>query len=219
MPQSNFPDPASPHMHSKNSRAELNRLLQARNEHPENLAAIDAEIQEIFAETHTVLVLDMSGFSRLTIRYGITHFLAMIRRLSAIAIPIVRQYQGTLIKQEADNLFAVFPQVALAVEAAIDILKSLAVVNTGLPDMLDLYASIGIGYGEVLMVAGEDLYGNEMNLASKLGEDLARAGEVLLTEGAFRQLASGSYNCEPLPLSTSGLELTAYLVKFDKPSF
>jgi hypothetical protein len=73
-------------MHPQNTKAELQRLLQLRNEHPEKIAEIDGQIQTIFAETHAILVLDMSGFSRLTIRYGIVHFLAMIHRLSAIAI-------------------------------------------------------------------------------------------------------------------------------------
>ena len=203
-------------MHSQNTTTELHRLLQTRNEHPERIAEIDAKIHAIFAETHAILVLDMSGFSRLTIRHGITHFLAMIHRLSAIATPLVEQHQGTVVKQEADNLFAIFPEVTLAVNAAVDILKSLAVVNSGLPDAMDLHASIGIGYGEVLLVAGKDLYGNEMNLASKLGEDLARTNEILLTETAFQQLQSTTWACEAIELSVSGLELTAYQVQFAK---
>jgi adenylate cyclase len=204
-------------MHPQNTKAELQRLLQLRNEHPEKIAEIDAQIQTIFAETHAILVLDMSGFSRLTIRYGIVHFLAMIHRLSAIAIPLIEQAQGQMVKQEADNLFAVFADLNLAVNAAIDILKSLAAVNTGLPDSMDLRASIGIGYGDVLMVEGKDLYGNEMNLASKLGEDLARAGEILLTETAFQRLDTTQYPCSEIELSISGLELTAYQVQFRQP--
>ncbi|MEP0869318.1 adenylate/guanylate cyclase domain-containing protein [Trichocoleus desertorum AS-A10] len=203
-------------MHPQNTKAELHRLLQVRNEHPEKASEIDAQIHTIFAETHAILVLDMSGFSRLTIRYGITHFLAMIHRLGAIAKPLVEQDRGTVIKQEADNLFAIFPNVDAAVSAAVDILKSLAAVNSGLPDAMDLYASIGIGYGEVLLVAGADLYGNEMNLASKLGEDLARTNEILLTESAFQQLQSSTWTCEAINLSVSGLELMAYQVQFTK---
>jgi class 3 adenylate cyclase len=200
-------------MHPQNTKTELHRLLQVRNEHPEKASEIDAQIQTIFAETHAILVLDMAGFSRLTIRHGITHFLAMIHRLSAIATPLVKQRRGTVIKQEADNLFAIFPTVDAAVSAAVDVLKSLAAVNSGLPDAMDLYASVGIGYGEVLVVAGADLYGNEMNLASKLGEDLARSNEILLTESAFQQLQSTTWTCEAIELSVSGLELTAYQVQ------
>ena len=38
----------------------------------------------------------------------------------------------------------------------------------------------GVGFGDVLELDG-DVFGAEVNLASKIGEDLARPGEVLLT--------------------------------------
>ena len=193
-----------------NTRAELDRLLQTRNEHPEKVAEVDAAIHRTFSQTHAILVLDMSGFSRLTVRYGIIHFLAMMHRLCVIALPIINQHQGKLIKQEADNLFAVFPKINLAVDAAVDLLKTLTAVNTGLPDSLDLFASIGIGYGEVLMVEDSDMYGSEMNLASKLGEDLARPGEILLTETAFAQVDAAVGCWEALEFSVSGLHLMTH---------
>ena len=54
----------------ENGRRELERLLELRNQHPERLAEIDREIWAAFGETHALWVLDMSGFSRLTVRYG-----------------------------------------------------------------------------------------------------------------------------------------------------
>ena len=69
----------------KNTREELNKLLQERNEYPERAAEVDAKIEEQFCETHAVMVMDMSGFSRLTIKYGIIHFLAMIHRMKSSA--------------------------------------------------------------------------------------------------------------------------------------
>jgi hypothetical protein len=48
------------------------------------------------------------------------------------------------VKQEADNLFAVFPEVEAAVKTAAEILQAFEAVNTGLPDDQDLYASIGV---------------------------------------------------------------------------
>ena len=79
--------------------AELARLLDARNEHPESLAEIDAEIWQRFGRTRAVLVLDMCGFSRLTMRYGITHFLAMIRRLQTIVRPVIAAGDGHVVKR------------------------------------------------------------------------------------------------------------------------
>ncbi|MBW4471622.1 MAG: adenylate/guanylate cyclase domain-containing protein [Stenomitos rutilans HA7619-LM2] len=198
---------------AKNTRTELTRLLQERNEYPERSATIDAQIRASFEQDCAIFVLDMAGFSRLTLRYGIIHFLAMVHRMAAIATPLVQFHHGRIVKQEADNLFAVFPTVEAAIGSAVDILKSFAAVNTGLPDEQDLYACIGIGYGKTLLVGENDLYGSEMNLACKLGEDLARRGEVLLTEAAFSQLKAHLEIWERLDLSISGLDLIAHKLK------
>ncbi len=165
----------------------LARMLERRNEHPERLTEIDREIWEAFGETHALWVLDMSGFSRLTARYGITHFLAMIHRLHGIVRPIVARNDGRIVKTEADNVFAVFRTVAAAVATARDVHTQLATANVFLPEDWDLHASIGVGFGEVLMLE-DDFYGNELNIASKLGEDVAEAGETLLTEAAHARL-------------------------------
>ncbi|MDX2241760.1 MAG: adenylate/guanylate cyclase domain-containing protein [Leptolyngbyaceae cyanobacterium bins.302] len=194
----------------RNTQVELYRLLQERLDHPEKSNEIDRQIHATFNQDCAILVLDLSGFSRLTIRYGIVHFLAMIYRMSAIATPIVQQHQGRVVKQEADNLFATFAQVDWAVAAAIEIFQAFAAVNVDLTNDQDLYAGIGIGYGTTLIVGEEDLFGNEMNLASKLGEDLARQGEILLTEAAYRQLQPDENVWESLPLVISGLEIQAY---------
>ena len=174
---------------SAKTRQALERMLEERNEHPERLAVIDREIWDKFGETHAVWVLDMCGFSRLTMRYGITHFLSMIHRLHGIVRPLIARHAGRVVKTEADNVFATFGRVEDAVGAARDVQEQLATANVFLPDDWDLHASIGIGYGELLMISDDDdFYGNELNLASKLGEDIAEAGETLLTEAAHARL-------------------------------
>ena len=195
---------------TNNTRTELQRLLQLRIEHPEQATDIDQQIHATFDCTCAIAVLDLSGFSRLTIRHGIIHFLSMVHRMTAIATPIVQQQQGRVVKQEADNLFAVFDSVEQAVVASTDILKAFAIANISLPDEHDLHASIGIGYGTVLNIANEDLFGSEMNLASKLGEDLARPGEILLTEAAFRHLPQPAPQWQSLELSISGMTLIVH---------
>jgi adenylate cyclase len=199
----------------KNTRQALERLLAQRNEHPERLLEIDRQIRELFAETHAVMVLDMCGFSRLTVRHGITHFLAMIHRLHGIVAPIVARRRGRVVKTEADNVFAVFPDVAPAVAAAVDIQARLRAANSFLPEDWDLHASLGIGYGEVLVIGDEDLYGNEMNLASKLGEDVAGSGETFLTEAAYARVAraspAGRFERQQIPIST--MVVTAYKLR------
>jgi uncharacterized protein (DUF924 family) len=63
-------------------KAELKQLLQERNEHPERSTEIDQHIRSRFEQDCAILVLDLSGFSRLTIRHGIIHFLAIVHRMT-----------------------------------------------------------------------------------------------------------------------------------------
>jgi adenylate cyclase len=192
----------------------LDLLLEKRNEHPERLAEIDREIWEVFGETHAVWVLDMCGFSRLTVRYGITHFLAMIHRLHGIVRPVIARHGGRVVKTEADNVFAVFDGVEEALAAARDVQDQLATANAFLPEDWDLHASIGIGHGELLMIGDDDFYGNELNLASKLGEDVADSGETLLTETAHARLveagAAAASSFDERQIVISKMTLKAY---------
>ena len=201
-----------------NTREELSRLLQERNEHPDRAEQIDARIRETFGETHAVLVMDMSGFSRMTIKHGIIHFLAMIHRMNQIVAPTVREHGGQVIKFEADNAFAIFETVEDAVEAAIDATRRFSAANTMLPEEMDMHGKFGVGYGEVLIVADEDLFGSEVNLASKLGEDLAERGEILLTEAAFSQSQADEREYEEVSMSISGLQLIIHKVVLTKTS-
>lgn len=60
------------------------------------------------------------------------------------------------------------------------------------------------------MLEGEDMFGSELNLAAKLGEDLAERGEILLTESAFEQLERQPEDWQKVEFSISGLDLVAY---------
>ncbi|HEX8097097.1 MAG TPA: adenylate/guanylate cyclase domain-containing protein [Pyrinomonadaceae bacterium] len=197
------------------TRAALNDLLQERNEFPERAAEIDKKIFGLFGVTRAILVMDMSGFSRLTVEHGVTHFLAMIHRMHQVVLPAIEEHGGQLIKWEADNLFAVFGEVEAAVEAAVDILRRFSAANTMLPDAMDLHGKFGVGYGETLVVGGEDLYGCEVNLASKLGEDLAGREEILITEAAFARVDPDKRRYESVRMTISGLDLLVHRIKYD----
>jgi class 3 adenylate cyclase len=200
-------------MINKRTKEKMAKLLQERNEHPERASEIDEKITEVFGETLAVFVMDMSGFSRQTIRHGIIHFLAQIHRMHSICTPVVEAHRGEVIKYEADNVFAVFPDVEQAVAAATELDRSLDAANTMLPDEFDMHGEFGIGFGNILVIENEDMFGSEVNLASKLGEDLAQRGEILLTESAYKQVAEGKRQFDALTMSVSGLDLLAYRVQ------
>ena len=53
-------------------------------------------------------------------------------------------------------------------------------------------SSIGIGYGKVHLIGNEDAFGQQVNFAYNLGENIAGAGETFLTEEADQALSGAS---------------------------
>ena len=191
----------------RNSRSNLDRLLGEMIDRPEVQDELAGEIDHHFGENRAVMILDMSGFSRTTQRRGIVAFLLMIHQMKLIAAPSVEANGGLLVKSEADNLYCLFESVEGAIKASREINQRLDTVNLVLPQERRLYASIGIGFGRVLNVDEEDMFGDEVNLASKLAEDVAAGGEILLTEAAVGK-AEGIGATQPETASISGLTLT-----------
>jgi adenylate cyclase len=200
-------------------RSLLQKLLQQYNEHPEQRAEAAAEIDRRFRRRVAILVLDTSGFSRTVRAVGIVHFLALLERMERLVTPLVEAAGGRVLRREADDLYALFDDAGSAVGCATEILRELNAVNEVLPQDEEIYLTMGIGYGDLLLVGNDDLFGDEMNLASKLGEDLAQRGEVLLTPGAFEALETKRHwRFEDVEFSVSGLHVIAHrLVAEDAP--
>lgn len=194
-----------------NTREHLHALLSQIIDHPELRTQISDEIERTFTQRRAVLVLDMSGFSRTTQIHGVVSFLMMIHQMRLLAVPTIEANGGVLVKAEADNLYCLFETVEKAVSAAREIIRQLSTVNPLLPAGRKLYASIGIGFGDVLVLGEEDLFGDEVNLASKLGEDVAQGGMILLTEAARAQQADGVKASEERA-SISGLTLVYHVM-------
>ena len=196
---------AQPGTASAHDRAYLRQLLSLRNQSAGRVAEIDAAIEQAFVRTVAMLVLDMCGFSRITARHGIIHFLAMLHQMEQAARPAIAGNSGEVVKQEADNLFAVFSHPEQALEAALDIGRALDAMNAVQAPEAALQVSIGIGYGPTLVIADKDLFGHEMNHACKLGEDIAGPGEIYLTENACRALPEGRYVFSEVPHTVGGV--------------
>jgi adenylate cyclase len=221
-PSSAVHETIGPHMTSKPlprkhplarlpSCSELDILLDQRIEHPEKTKMIDAKITKTFEKEKTIFILDMSGFSKAVQRYGIIHYLSMIRRMRRFVGPAVAKNKGIVVKFEADNCFAVFENPDHALAAALDIHHDLGVANIVTADESDVVVSIGIGHGKILL-ACDDMYGNELNLAAKLGEDVAEKNEILLTDAAKKKLKNKKVRFQQLPITVSGVTMKVHKV-------
>jgi class 3 adenylate cyclase len=176
---------------------------------------IEESLWEEYGAQYAVFVLDMSGFSLLTRKYGIVHYLSMVRRMQLTTEPIVKSYNGSMIKYEADNCFAVFPDSLSAVHAAIAMQHAFTASNMLTPDDFDIHIACGIDYGKLLIVGHKDCFGDPVNRASKMGEDLAAAGEVLITKEAMETIpASANIQAKEIVVSISGITIPAFVIDY-----
>ena len=150
-------------------------------------ARLDARTHAALARPLAVVYTDTADFTLRVARHGILHFLMVFARAVRTLQPLVARHRGRLVKVEADSLLLAFPDAKAACAASLAMAAALARLNRGRPANERVSFSFGIGFGEVLDL-GDDLLGLEVNLASKLGEDRARPGEILLTPGAVAAL-------------------------------
>jgi len=109
----------------------------------------------------------------------------------------VAEHGGTLIKNEADNLIAIFERPEPAVRCAVAIQAAHRHWHATVAPAEDrLHVCIGVDYGPFLRLT-DDVFGDAVNLAYKLGEDLASRGEILVTEPVARAV-QGSFRTVPL---------------------
>ena len=184
----------------------------------ESVASERQEIERLlwheYGEERAVLVLDMSGFSRLVQKHGVVHYLSMVRRMQLTTLPIVESHGGTVVKFEADDCFACFPDTLLAIRCCIALNLAFGAANILTPDELDIKISCGIDYGPILIIEGKNLFGGPVNRASKLGEDIAGPGEIIVTQEAMGDVPPQTdINFDPVRFTISGVEINGFLVK------
>lgn len=174
----------------KDSAARLWRLIEERARHGADVEAIDRRIWDLFGEKWAIVFTDLAGFSRSVEEFGILHFLQIIHEHKQLLLPIVEQHDGVLVKAEGDSLMLLFRRASGALQCTRAMLRACDQVNQRRKPEEQILLCVGIGYGRLLRIGDEDVWGAEVNAASKLGEDRARAGEILLTGAARDALAA-----------------------------
>jgi len=187
----------------------------SQSEELEPRRKVEWALWDEFGAEYAVFVLDMSGFSLLTRKYGIVHYLSMVKRMQLTTEPIVKSYGGSMIKYDADNCFAVFPDSLSAVNAAIAMQHAFEASNLLTSDDLDIHIAIGIDYGKLLVIGYEDCFGDPVNRASKIGEDIAAAGEILITKDAMDMIPEeAGIKVREMNVSISGINIPTFAIEY-----
>ncbi len=163
------------------SEDRLEKLMEERLKAGADKDEIDARIWDLFGETWAVMFTDLAGFSRNVAAFGIVHFLQVIYESQRILVPCIDDHDGILLKMEGDSMLVIFRNAAKALECAMEMQKILKDYNATKPDTEQILLCVGLGYGRVLRIGDQDVFGSEVNASSKLGEDTAKALEILVT--------------------------------------
>jgi len=175
------------HLNPLTGHREFDALIAAFSElrDAREIELAQQHIWERFGTEGAVFISDMASFSSTSRKIGVCHFLKLIHRARQIIAPLIAKNHGLLLKCDADNCYAFFDSTDDAIRASFDINEALFRHNDEFSLPEQIYLSVGIDYGRVLLVGDVDFFGDPVNTASKLGEDLAIKAETLVTKRAL----------------------------------
>jgi class 3 adenylate cyclase len=134
---------------------------------------------------------DLAGSTALYERIGDPHGFHLVRDHFELIFDAIHSSEGAVVKTTGDGVMAVFLSGKRALEAALAAHQAVGDFNLAqaLPENKRLSLKVGIHAGPAIAVTLNerlDYFGTSVNLASRL-DNLARGGEIVLTEVVFKE--------------------------------
>ncbi|MGI8895358.1 MAG: winged helix-turn-helix domain-containing protein [Casimicrobiaceae bacterium] len=132
--------------------------------------------------------MDVVGYSRIMERdeTGTLDRLKEIR--SSIVDPAIDRHCGRTVKLMGDGALVEFSSVVGVLQFTVDVQRGLATRTTSLSEKHKLYLRIGIHLGDII-VEGDDIYGDGVNVAARL-EGIAQPGGVVLSQQVYDHIGA-----------------------------
>jgi adenylate cyclase len=112
--------------------------------------------------------------------------LATLRRSREAMATLIERHDGRIVNTWGDAVIAEFASVVEAVQCAVETQQELSSQNGELPEPQRMRFRIGINLGDV-MVEGDDIYGDGVNIAARL-QELAEPGGILISGPVYEQV-------------------------------
>jgi adenylate cyclase len=132
----------------------------------------------------TILCADVHGYSRL-MEADEAGTLAELQRHRTAMTRLVERHDGRIVNTWGDAVIAEFASVVEAVRCAIEVQQEVSGEETPSPAQRMRFR-IGINLGDV-MVDGADIYGDGVNIASRL-QELAEPGGIVISGPVYDQV-------------------------------
>jgi TolB-like protein/class 3 adenylate cyclase/Tfp pilus assembly protein PilF len=133
-----------------------------------------------------ILAADVVGYSRLMGEDEAGTYVALKTLREELIEPLISAHEGRIIKLMGDGILAAFTSAVQAVSSAAAIQRALAERNVDPPANRPIHVRIGINLGDVI-VEGDDLYGDGVNLAARL-EGIADPGGICVSRNVYEQV-------------------------------
>jgi TolB-like protein len=122
----------------------------------------------------------------------------------------VASHSGRVVKLMGDGTLLEFGSVVSALQCAIDIQDSLGVENDPLPEGQRLDLRIGVHLGDVV-IDGDDIYGDGVNVAARL-ESLAAPGGIVLSKQVHDHIG-GKVRASFVPMGDQSVKNLSRLIE------
>jgi adenylate cyclase len=134
-----------------------------------------------------ILAADVVGYSRLMGRDESGTLARLRKNRAELLDPVLTKYGGRLVKLTGDGALVEFASAVDALSAAIEFQQVMAEANAEQPADTQLVFRIGLQLGD-LIVDGDDLYGDGVNIAARL-EAAAPAGGIVISRTVHEAVA------------------------------
>jgi len=127
-----------------------------------------------------IVSADVVAYTRLMERDEVGTHARLRARFKALIEPKIGEHGGRVVKLMGDGLLAEFPSVVDAVNWAVEVQAKVAELSAAEPDEQRIVYRVGVNLGDVI-VDGDDIYGDGVNVAARL-QEIAERGGVCISE-------------------------------------
>ena len=167
-----------------------------------------------------ILAADVVGYSRLMERDESGTLSRLKRYRKEHFEPALARHGGRLVKLTGDGALAEFGSAVDALNAAIEFQRAMNAANRDQPEEQRIVFRIGLHVGDVL-VDGDDLYGDGVNIASRLEGEAPPGGIVISVnahDAVVNRVAATYRDLGELTLKNIERAVRAFLVGLEKLS-
>ncbi len=133
-----------------------------------------------------ILAADVVGYSRLMEADEAGTLATMKAHRAELWEPLTKRHSGRVVGTAGDSLLVEFASAVAAVECAVAVQRGMIERNADQPKNRHMQLRIGVNIGEVI-VDGDDIYGDGVNLAARL-ESLCEPSGISLSSNVYEQV-------------------------------